>query len=86
MDEKTELLISLGASTAANCIPCFDFYFKKARSVGVTMDEVKKTVELACKVKTGSGIFMKSGIREITGQDWDSESEESAKATHPCCG
>ncbi|MFZ0932150.1 MAG: hypothetical protein WAN11_26360 [Syntrophobacteraceae bacterium] len=30
MDEKTDLLICLGAATAANCIPCFDYYFKKA--------------------------------------------------------
>ncbi len=86
MDEKTELLISLGASAAANCVPCFDYYFKKARSAGITMDEVKKTVELACKVKTGSGIFMKSSIRDITGHDWDSDHEESAHADHPCCG
>jgi len=86
MDEKTELLISLGASTAANCVPCFDYYFKKARSAEITIDEVRKTVEIACKVKTGSGIFMKSSIRNITGQDWDSEPEESAKTNHPCAG
>ncbi len=85
MDEKTELLISLGASAAANCVPCFDYYFKKAKSAGVAMDDVKKSVELACKVKTGTGIFMKSSIREITGQDWGSE-EEAAKADHPCRG
>ncbi len=85
MDEKTELLISLGASTAANCVPCFDYYFKKAKDAGITMDEVKKAVELACKVKTGVGIVMKSSIRDITGQEWDSEREDSAKTNHPCC-
>ena len=86
MDEKMELLICLSASTAANCVPCFDYYFKKAKSTGIAIDEVKKTVELACKVKTGAGIVMKKSIRDITGQDWDSEHEESAKANHPCCG
>jgi len=86
MDEKTELLISIGASAAANCVPCFDYYFKKARSAGITLDEVKKAVELACKVKTGSGIFMKNSIRDIAGQGWDSDQEESEKAHHPCCG
>jgi hypothetical protein len=85
MDEKTELLISLGASTAANCVPCFDYYFKKAKSAGITMDEVRKTVELACKVKTGVGIFMMSSISDITGEDLDSEQKESARTNHPCC-
>ena len=51
MDLKTELLICLGAATAANCVPCFDYYFKKASVAGITSEEVKKTVELACKVK-----------------------------------
>jgi len=30
MDEKSKLLICLGAATAANCIPCFEHYFGKA--------------------------------------------------------
>ncbi|MGO9529859.1 MAG: carboxymuconolactone decarboxylase family protein, partial [Syntrophobacteraceae bacterium] len=51
MDEKTELLICLGAATAANCVPCFDYYFKKASVAAVTADEVRKAVELACKIK-----------------------------------
>ncbi len=46
MDEKTELLISIDASTAANCVPFFDYYFKKAQPAGVTMDEARKAVEL----------------------------------------
>ena len=51
MDEKTELLICLGAATAANCVPCFDYYFKKASAAGITAEEVRKGVELACKIK-----------------------------------
>ncbi|HYA41087.1 MAG TPA: hypothetical protein VEF34_07270 [Syntrophobacteraceae bacterium] len=85
MDEKMELLICLSASTAANCVPCFDYYFKKVKSAGIGIDDVKKTVDLACKVKTGAGIVMKNSIRDITGQDWDSEQEKSAKADYPCC-
>ena len=30
MDEKTKLLVCLGAATAANCIPCFEFSSGKA--------------------------------------------------------
>ena len=85
MDEKTALLICLGASTAANCVPCFDYYFKKASAAGVSLEDVRKTVELACKVKTGAGIVMKNSIRDITGQDWESEHTDGGKADYPCC-
>jgi len=85
MEEKTELLIYLGAATAANCIPCFDYYFKKASAAGIPAEEVRKAVELACKIKTGAGIVMKNSIRDITGQDWESEQSGDGKTDHPCC-
>jgi len=85
MDEKTELLICLGAATAANCVPCFDYYFKKASAAGIPFEEVRIAVELACKVKTGAGIIMKNSIRDTTGQDWESEQAGDGKTAHPCC-
>ena len=85
MDEKTDLLICLGAATAANCVPCFDYYFKKASVVGITADEVRNAVELACKVKTGAGIVMKNSITDITGQEWDAGRADDGKAYYPCC-
>ena len=84
MDKKSELLVCIGASVAANCVPCFDYYFKKASSEGISLDEVREAIELACKVKTGAGIAMKNSIRETTGQDWGSEPKD-AKADCPCC-
>jgi Carboxymuconolactone decarboxylase family len=86
MDEKTEILICLGAATAANCVPCFDYYFKKASAAGVSTEDVGKVVELSCKVKTGAGIVMQNSIRDITGQDWQSSNEDNEKTDYPCCG
>lgn len=85
MDEKTELLICIGAATAANCVPCFDYYFKKSSAAGVSSEEVEKAVELACKVKTGAGIITKNGIRDITGRDGESDRAKDREADHPCC-
>jgi AhpD family alkylhydroperoxidase len=51
MDEKTSLLICLGASAAANCIPCFEHYHKKASAAGLTPEEILEAVELASKVE-----------------------------------
>jgi alkylhydroperoxidase/carboxymuconolactone decarboxylase family protein YurZ len=31
MDERTSVLVCLGAATAANCVPCFEHYLNKAK-------------------------------------------------------
>ncbi|MCE5334679.1 MAG: hypothetical protein LLG06_08795 [Desulfobacteraceae bacterium] len=85
MDEKTELLVCMAAATAANCVPCFEYYFKKASGIGVQAEEVKKTVELACKVKTGAGIMMKNFIEDITDPDGKTDRSTGKTAEHPCC-
>ncbi len=84
MDEKIELLVCLGAATAANCIPCFEYYFKKLSAAGVPIEEIEKAVELACKVKTGAGIAMINSIRDITRRNGDSD-QAKGEADHPCC-
>jgi len=35
MDEKTKLLVSLGAAVAANCVPCFEHFLTKTQSCGL---------------------------------------------------
>ena len=52
MDERTSLLICLGASAAANCIPCFKHYHQKSSAAGLTPEEILEAVELAYKVKS----------------------------------
>jgi AhpD family alkylhydroperoxidase len=86
MDEKTKTLISLGASVAANCIPCIEHYYAKADAAGIHSVEIKAAVEIAEKVKNGAGIATKSCIYDIM--------NDSAPKTHtgkcgnqtPCCG
>lgn len=86
MDDKTEILISLGASTAANCAPCFKYYFKKATAKGLTLDEIKKAVEIGNKVKTGASIAMTKSIRGFTGCDNEANQQDRSPTNHcPCC-
>ncbi len=63
MDEKTSLLICLGASVAANCIPCFEHYHKKASAAGLTSEQILEAVELANKVKSGAHVVMRNSIK-----------------------
>ena len=86
MDERTELLISLGAAVAANCVPCFEYYFKKAIAAGLRPDEIEKAAGIGNKVKTGASIAMKKSIRDITGFDGEADQKEERTADHhPCC-
>jgi len=86
MDEKTELLICLGASTAANCVPCFEHYFKKANGIGLTSEEIQEAVELASKVKNGAHVVMRGSIRNIMGNDGGPDDVPCASKGSACCG
>ncbi len=85
MDGKTSLLICLGASTAANCIPCFEYYHKKASAAGLTSDEILEAVELANKVKSGAHLVMRNSIRNFTGRETSPASCSPGQSKGSCC-
>ena len=67
MDERTKVLIYLGAATAANCIPCFEDYFGKAKAVGLTSGEIGEAVDLASQVKKGAHLAIRNRISDRMG-------------------
>jgi hypothetical protein len=67
MDKKTELLVSLGASMAANCLPCFNYYHKQAEKLGLEPAEVLQAMEIANKVKNSLGMLMGNHVRKTLG-------------------
>jgi len=86
MDEKTSLLICLGASVAANCVPCFGHYHQKASAAGLASEEILQTVELATKVKSGAQLVMRSSIKNLMGQDKPCKSCAGGQREESCCG
>jgi AhpD family alkylhydroperoxidase len=54
MDEKLKEMIAIGASVTANCIPCIQYHFAKARDVGVTDAEIKAAVQVGKMVRKGA--------------------------------
>ena len=86
MDEKTSLLICLGASAAANCIPCFEHYHKKASAAGLTSEQILEAVELANKVKSGAHLVMRNSIKTSMGQEAPDSSCGCAPSPKSCCG
>jgi hypothetical protein len=77
MDKRTEVMVALGAAIGANCIPCFDHLYAKAKEVGLEDAEIRWAVETGFKVKNGAQNFMKNAVGEMTG--------EFHKDPLPCC-
>ena len=65
MDEKTKIMISLGAATAANCIPCFEHYFGKAEAVGLTPDEIQGAAEIGEQINKGAQMAIRKTVNTM---------------------
>jgi alkylhydroperoxidase/carboxymuconolactone decarboxylase family protein YurZ len=86
MDERTKILVCLGAATAANCVPCFEHYYGKANSSGITAEEIQEAVELASQVKKGAHLALKTGISQIMGEVGEVNLPCSSQSKNTCCG
>jgi len=72
MDKKTELLISMAASTAANCMPCFNYYYQQAEKLALDPADILRAVEIANKIKNSISMLMGKHVRETMNlQDQD---------------
>lgn len=67
MDEKTQMMISLGAAVAANCIPCFEHLHHQAKKIDISDETIHDIVDIASRVKNGAHIALKGSIDEIMG-------------------
>ncbi len=83
---KVEILIAIGAATAANCIPCFEHLYEKAIGSGVTFAEIKRASDIAGQVKKGAHIALTNSINELIGINETQDSPCSQTTKNPCCG
>ena len=58
MDNQTKVLISIGASVAANCQPCLTWHVSKAQEAGVDEQDLAMAIEVAKAVRTGAANSM----------------------------
>ena len=85
MDERTAILICLGAATAANCVPCFEHYFGKAEALNLTAEDIQEAVDLAAKVKSGAQIAMRGSSARTMGQEPQEAPSCCEKSDGSCC-
>ncbi len=86
MDERTKVLICLGSATAANCIPCFEYYFGKAKEVGLKFEEIQIAVDLASQVKKGAHTAIKNCINGLIGEEKEYDLPCDRNTDRSCCG
>lgn len=85
MDEKTMIMVSLGAAVGANCIPCFDHLYARARELSIPDEEIQGIVDTAGKVKNGAATFLKNAINETFGAPPESETPCCVRSSKACC-
>ena len=87
MDDKTSVLVCLGAAIAANCVACFRHYHGEALRVGLDRAEIDEAVALGAKVKTGANIAIMNAVAQTVqrGERLDAACGESAGAAPSCC-
>ncbi len=83
--EKTDVLIAIGAATAANCIPCFEHLYEKAVTFGIPADEINRAAHIAGLVKNGAHKAISSSIDELVGSQKADGSSCCETAAEPCC-
>jgi alkylhydroperoxidase/carboxymuconolactone decarboxylase family protein YurZ len=87
MDDKTSVLVCLGAAIAANCVPCFRHHYGEAVRIGLEPSEIDAAVMLGAKVKTGANIAIMSAVAQTTrrGEPRDAACGDNAAAPSSCC-
>jgi AhpD family alkylhydroperoxidase len=86
MEERTNILICIGAATAANCIPCFDHFFGKAQEAGLTDEEIQEAVDLASQVKKGAHMALRNSISKVMNQEKKYSMPCEKSNDRSCCG
>jgi alkylhydroperoxidase/carboxymuconolactone decarboxylase family protein YurZ len=85
MDEKTSVLVCLGAAVAANCVACFRHYHGEALRLGLDGSEIQAAVTLAGKVKAGANIAVMSAVGESMRGAGQQPAEACSPASAPSC-
>jgi alkylhydroperoxidase/carboxymuconolactone decarboxylase family protein YurZ len=83
---KDDILIAIGAATAANCIPCFEHLYEEAVVSGIPDAEIRRAADIAGRVKNGAHKAISGIIDELAGSAEISDGAFGKTASGSCCG
>jgi len=75
MENKTKLLIAIGAAITANCQPCLKTAISQAEAVGVEKKEIIEAVQIGRIVRRGAIGKMDKMALTLTGKDVSNSDE-----------
>ena len=84
INEKTQELIALGASIAAQCQPCLKHHVAKARELGLGDEEIQQAIEIGRMVKLTAGSAFREYEKQATAQPQAGEKSCCEKGSG-CC-
>ncbi len=64
MEDKTRLLIALGAAAAVNCLPCSEHIMAAAQAAGISPEEMEQAWQVSQRVKLGADEVTQSWLRD----------------------
>ncbi|WXG45194.1 MAG: carboxymuconolactone decarboxylase family protein [Candidatus Atabeyarchaeum deiterrae] len=76
MEDKTKLLIAVGASVTANCQPCLKTAVTEAQGAGVEKKEILEAIAIGRVVRKGAFGKMDKFASTLTGKDFENGSDE----------
>lgn len=88
INEQTKELIAIGASIGAHCQPCLDHHVGKAKSLGVTMEQIEAAMGIGEMVEKGAMLAMRDFAKNMLTRTKHNSSEccnETASASGKCC-
>jgi len=86
MEERINILICIGAATAANCIPCFEHFFGKAQEAGLSDEEIQEAVDLSSQVKKGAHMALRNSISKFMNREKKYLMPCEKSTDRSCCG
>ena len=75
MEDKTKLLIAVGAAVTANCLPCLKTAVTQAEKVGVEKKEILEAIAVGRVVRKGAFGKTDKFASTLTGKNVDSPDE-----------
>ncbi len=54
LNKKTKELIAIACSVMADCVPCIEWHYKKAREAGASKEEIAEALAIPMSVSSGS--------------------------------
>jgi AhpD family alkylhydroperoxidase len=75
MEDKTKLLIAVGASVTANCQACLKTAVSEAEKMGVEKKEIQEAIAIGRVVRKGAFGKMDKFASTLTGKKADSSDE-----------